>query len=291
LNIPHHVIDRVEIFKEMVVDPFCRQYDAGSTPNPCVRCNAFVKWPSLLEVASAHNCSYVATGHYARIRKEGERYQILRGEDRGKDQSYALYSLPQSALGKTLFPLGSMTKEHTRNLAKEASLATSHTRESQDICFIPEGDYRSFLGQRLSVRPGPIQDREGHPLGTHKGLPFYTVGQRKGLGVASGRPLYVIEKDTDNNILVVGPREALCKRSFCVGDVNWVSMCQPPADTSLQAEVEVRYRTKPIPGELLVKSDGTVRIDVPPHDQAIAPGQSAVWYRGNLLLGGGVIEG
>jgi tRNA-specific 2-thiouridylase len=140
------------------------------------------------------------------------------------------------------------------------------------------------------VRPGPIQDREGHPLGTHKGLPFYTVGQRKGLGIATGRPLYVIEKDTDNNILFVGPREALCKRTFCVGDVNWVSTSPPPVDTTLQAEVEVRYRTKPIRCELHVRNDGTVRIDVPRHDQAIAPGQSAVWYQGEVLLGGGVIK-
>jgi len=290
LNIPHHVIGRVETFQEMVIDPFCRQYAAGRTPNPCVRCNAFVKWPSLLQAASAHNCSYIATGHYARIRKEGDRYQILRGEDRGKDQSYALYPLPQQSLCRTLFPLGSMTKEHVRKMAEEASLPTSGARESQDICFIPEGDYRNFLGQRLTVRPGPIQDSEDHVLGTHKGLPFYTVGQRKGLGVAAGRPLYVIEKDTGNNILVVGPREALCKRTFCVDEVNWVSTNPPPADASLQAEVEVRYRTKPLPGELQVRSDGTVRIDVPQHDQAIAPGQSAVWYQGDVLIGGGVIQ-
>jgi tRNA-specific 2-thiouridylase len=274
----------------MVIDPFCKQYAAGRTPNPCVRCNAFVKWPSLLEAASAHDCSYVATGHYARIRKEGDRYRILRGEDRGKDQSYALYSLSQPSLGRTLFPLGSVTKEHVRNMAEEASLPTSGTRESQDICFIPEGDYRSFLGQRLSMNPGPIQDSEGHVLGRHDGLPFYTVGQRKGLGVATGRPLYVIEKDTANNILLVGPREALCKRTFGVGEVNWVSSPPPPADASLQAEVEVRYRTKPIPGEIHVRQDGTVRIDVPQHEQAIAPGQSAVWYQGDVLVGGGVIQ-
>jgi tRNA-specific 2-thiouridylase len=250
-----------------------------------------VKWPSLLEVAFAHNCKHIATGHYARIHREGERYQILRGEDRGKDQSYALYSLPQQSLGRTLFPLGSMTKEHVRNMAEKASLPTSGIGESQDICFIPEGDYRSFLGPRLSVRPGPILYCEGHALGTHRGLPFYTVGQRKGLGVAAGFPLYVIEKDTENNILVVGPRKALCKRTLCVGEVNWVSTNPPPADASLKAEVEVRYRTKPIPGELHVRNDGTVHIDVPRHDQAIAPGQSAVWYQGDVLIGGGIIQG
>ena len=223
------------------------EYEAGSTPNPCVRCNAFVKWPSLLETASSLDCSYVATGHYARIRREGDRAQILRGTDRGKDQSYALYSLPQTALERTLFPLGSMTKESVRTIAEKASLPTSGTEESQDICFIPEGDYRNFLARRMWMLPGPIQDTEGHVLGTHQGLPSYTIGQRKGLGIPAGRPLYVIEKDTDENLLVVGPREALCRRAFLVAGVNWVSVPPPAAGTLLEVELEVRYRTRPLP--------------------------------------------
>jgi tRNA-specific 2-thiouridylase len=291
LGIPHHVIGRTEAFQQMVIDPFCSQYAAGKTPNPCVRCNALVKWPSLLETATALACEYVATGHYARIRKAGGRCQILRGKDRDKDQSYALYSLPQDSLGRTLFPLGTLTKEEVRRMADRVSLPTSGTRESQDICFIPEGDYRSYLAPRLSIGPGPIQDLEGRPLGNHAGLPFYTVGQRKGLGIAAGRPLYVIRKDADNNLLVVGPREALCTKTFSVGEVNWVSMTPPPADARLQVEVEVRYRTTPLPGELQVGKDNTVHIRVAPHDQAIAPGQSAVWYQGDVLLGGGIIQG
>lgn len=291
LEIPHHIIDRTDNFKRAVIDPFCADYAAGSTPNPCVRCNAFVKWPGLLEAASALDCWYVATGHFARIRREGERTRILRGTDRGKDQSYALYTLPQTALERTLFPLGSMTKESVRTVAEEASLPTSGTQESQDICFIPDGDYRSFLARRVSMRPGQIQDSEGQVLGTHQGLPCYTVGQRKGLGIPAGRPLYVIEKDTKENLLVVGPREALCRRAFLVAGVNWVSMPSPAAGTKLEAELEVRYRTRPIQAELRVRTDETVQINLPDHDQAIAPGQSAVWYRGDVLLGGGIILG
>ncbi len=291
LEITHHIIDRTDNFERAVIDPFCADYAAGTTPNPCVRCNAFVKWPGLLEAASALDCWYVATGHYARIHTEGDRAQILRGTDRGKDQSYALYSLPQTALERTLFPLGSMTKESVRTVAEKASLPTSGTEESQDICFIPEGDYRSFLARRVSMRPGPIQDTEGQVLGTHQGLPFYTVGQRKGLGIPAGRPLYVTEKDTDENLLVVGPREALCKRAFLVAGVNWVSVPSPAAGTKLEAELEVRYRTRAIRAVLQVQTAETVHVDLPDHDQAIAPGQSAVWYRGDVLLGGGIIQG
>lgn len=290
LAIPHHITDRTEAFGDRVVEPFCAEYAAGKTPNPCVRCNAFLKWPSLIETASALDCSYVATGHYARTRTEGGRVQILRGTDRDKDQSYALYALPQSALGATLFPLGSMTKAQVRSVAEQASLPTSGTRESQDICFIPQDDYRGFLAGRLTVRPGPIRDTEGRVLGTHRGLPFYTVGQRKGLGIAAGRPLYVIEKDVEQNLLVVGPREALDKRTFLVTGINWVSVPCPPAGTTLEADLEVRYRTKPIRAEVHVKGAEAVRIDLPSHGQAIAPGQSAVWYRGDVLLGGGIIQ-
>jgi tRNA-specific 2-thiouridylase len=291
LRIPHHIINRTEDFERAVIDPFCAEYEAGSTPNPCVRCNALVKWPNLLEMASALDCSYVATGHYARIRRENERVQILRGADRGKDQSYALYSLSQAALERTLFPLGSMKKEQVRAVAEQASLSTSGTRESQDICFIPEGDYRNFLARRMWMLPGPIQDTEGHVLGTHQGLPSYTIGQRKGLGIPGGRPLYVIEKNTEENLLVVGPREALCKRAFLVAGVNWVSVPSPAAGTKLEAELEVRYRTRTIRAELRVQSGDEVHVDLPDHDQAIAPGQSAVWYSGDVLLGGGIIQG
>jgi tRNA-specific 2-thiouridylase len=291
LEIPHHVVDHTARFDKQVVEPFCSEYRAGGTPNPCVRCNALVKWPSLLGAASDLGCLHVATGHYARVGNEGERVQILRGADRSKDQSYALYGLPQDALSRTWFPLGSMTKEQVRTIAEQASLVTSGTGESQDICFIPEGDYRGFLAHRVRMLPGPIHDTEGNVLGTHQGLPAYTIGQRKGLGIPAGRPLYVIEKDAAENLLVVGPREALCKRDFTVTGVNWVSVPCPATGTRLEADLEVRYRTKPIRAELEVESSDSVTVHLPQHDQAIAPGQSAVWYRGDVLLGGGIIQG
>ncbi len=291
LGIPHHVLDQVEAFGRRVVGPFCGEYEAGRTPNPCVRCNAYVKWPGLLEAASALDCSFVATGHYARNRRRGGRVQLLRGEDRAKDQSYALYGLAQSALDRTIFPLGSMTKEEVRRTAERASLPTSAVGESQDICFISDGDYRRFLAGRVSARPGPIQDMEGNVLGTHQGLPFYTVGQRKGLGIPAGIPLYVIEKDAAENLLLVGPREALCRRAFEAGGVNWVSVPCPVAGTRLDVELEVRYRTRTIHARLHVPGADTVRFDLPDHDQAVAPGQSAVWYDGDVLLGGGIIQG
>ncbi len=291
LEVPHHFIDQTENFDKQVIEPFCGEYEAGSTPNPCVQCNASIKWPSLLEAASALDCLYIATGHYAQTRKEGGRVQLLRGFDRGKDQSYALYALSQTALERTLFPLGSMTKEEARVKAEQASLPTSGVEESQDICFIPDGNYRTFLARRLSVLPGPIQDTEGNVLGTHQGLPFYTVGQRKGLGVPAGIPLYVIDKVVEENLLVVGPREALCKRSFVVNRVNWVSMPYPSAGAMVEADVELRYRTRAVQGNIHVRSAEAVQVALPDHDQAVAPGQSAVWYQGEVLLGGGIILG
>ncbi len=291
LGIAHHVIDCTERFERMVIGPFCERYAAGLTPNPCVLCNVFVKWPSVIEAASILGCAHMATGHYARIRRDGARVRILRGSAPGKDQSYALYGLSQRALRQTLFPLGSMTKEDVRRFAEQAGLPTWDTRESQDICFIPEGDYRVFLGQRLPAQPGPIQDTRGRILGTHRGLAFYTIGQRKGLGIAAGHPLYVIGKDMEKNLLIVGPKQELRKRDLLVADVNWVSLPCPAPGSRLEVEVEVRYRTTPLPAELRVRGADTVHIRLPPEQhQAVAPGQSAVWYRGDVLIGGGIIQ-
>jgi tRNA-specific 2-thiouridylase len=245
----------------------------------------------MLEAASSLDCEYIATGHFARTHRQGERIQILRGSDPDKDQSYALYGLPQSALRRTLFPLGTMTKEDVREAARRASLPTWGAEESQDICFIPEGDYRSFLAPRVLLRPGPIRDTDGNVLGTHQGLPFYTVGQRKGLGIPAGRPIYVIAKDPEENLLVVGPREALCRRTLAVNRVNWVSVPCPSTGSAIDAEVELRYRTTTLQGTIRVRSAEAVQIDLPDHAQAVAPGQSAVWYKEEVLIGGGIIHG
>ncbi len=290
LGIPHRVITCKELFEKKVVNPFCREYEKGRTPNPCVQCNPYVKWASLLETAREMDCQYLATGHYTRIHQIDGRHQLFRGHDVSKDQSYVLYLLSQRALAHTLFPLGDLSKHQVKIMAEKAWPGLLNVQESQDICFIPEGDYRDFLRPRLSVLSGPVNDMQGNRLGTHQGLPFYTVGQRKGLGIAHGKPLYVIEKDLSGNRLIVGPREALCKRSTIVNKVNWVSIEPPEKGTTLKAEVEVRYRTKPIKAEIEVLNAGSVRINLPVHNQSLAPGQSAVWYQDNLLLGGGIMS-
>jgi len=290
LGIPVHVQDLKEAFDHMVIGPFCDAYASGRTPNPCVICNATVKWQGLLDLASEMDCGYVATGHYARIGEMQGRFTLLRGLYQEKDQSYALYRLSQEALKRTILPLGSEKKLEVRQTAKKALLPTWDVEESQDVCFIPQGGVKEFLGQRLQVQPGPVLDLEGTRVGTHSGLPFYTVGQRKGLGIPFGRPMYVIEKDPQGNSLVVGPREALQKTTFSVERVNWVSVEQPTPGSRLKVDVQVRYRCTPIPAEVHVLGSRIVHIGVEAHHQAVAPGQSAVWYQGDVLLGGGIIQ-
>lgn len=291
LDIPLHCTNLEESFRKRVIEPFLAEYTAGRTPNPCVRCNVRIKWNSLLDLAEKFCCRYVATGHYARTMEIRGRRILRRGLDREKDQSYALYMLGQPALSRTLFPLGEMTKQEVRRLAEKASLPSWNLPESQDICFVPQGGVRAFLSSRLAAEPGPVLDLEGNRMGTHKGLPFYTVGQRKGLGIPFAKPIYVIEKKAGENSLVVGPREALCKKTFSVEKVNWVSMPPPSQGTRLEAEVELRYRTTPIPAEIHVLESRSAHIHLPYHEQAVAPGQSAVWYQGEVLLGGGIIQG
>jgi tRNA-specific 2-thiouridylase len=291
LGIPHRVFNYVECFRKQIIEPFCTEYASGRTPNPCISCNRHIKWGKLLEDALAMDCQCIATGHYARINPQNGHRLLLRGLDSSKDQSYALYMLSQNHLAYTVLPLGEYTKGCVRVLARKHQLPTFQTPESQDICFLPNHeDYRVFLSKRLAMHPGEIVDTSGRILGVHKGLPFYTVGQRKGLGIQCASPLYVIEKDLKHNRLIVGSRMDLARLQFSVRSVNWVSIPPPTAGTRLAAEVCVRYRSRPIQAELHVEEDKRVSILLELHDQAIAPGQSAVWYRDDVLLGGGIIE-
>lgn len=290
LGIPHVTLDAVERFHTQVLEVFCFEYGAGRTPNPCVLCNPDVKWAFLLEEADKRGCAKVATGHYARLAEASGRIQILRGADRAKDQSYALYRLGQEALARTVFPLGSLNKLEVRRLAAEADLGVGSAPESQDLCFLPKGGYGDFLRERLVMSPGPIEDLQGRTLGTHKGLGLYTVGQRKGLGVPFGKPLYVVAKDAVRNRLLVGPRQALCRTLVEVEQVRWVSVEPPVPGTVLHADVELRYRSRPLPAQILVQARDRVKIRLPSHNQAVAPGQSAVWYNGEILLGGGFLS-
>ncbi len=290
LDISHLVIDLCAEFEKYVIRPFCQEYARGRTPNPCVACNRWIKWDVLLRKAQAMGCRFLATGHYAIIERLGGRFRLRRGIDRSKDQSYALYWFSQQQLACTLLPLGRTTKAKVRKIAAELGLPTAHTPESQDICFVQEGTYRDLLASRIAPRPGDIVDEQGNVLGKHSGLIHYTVGQRKGLGISGGPPLFVLAKDAERNRLIVGPRRALSRRSFEVEDVNWLSIAPPAVGASIEAQVEVRYRARPIPCRIIVGADDTVSVELAPHDQAIAPGQAAVFYDDDLVLGGGTIR-
>ncbi|HEY3398161.1 MAG TPA: tRNA 2-thiouridine(34) synthase MnmA [Armatimonadota bacterium] len=290
LGIPHYTFNFVSIFEREVIAPFVADYASGRTPNPCLRCNMEVKWGELLRRARGAGCEFLATGHYARRRDEAGRRQLLRGADPTKDQSYALYGLSQPALAATLLPLGELTKSEVRARAAELSLPTADTAESQDICFIPAGDYRDFLRERLPFRPGPVVDETGAVLGEHQGLPGYTLGQRKGLGIGGGEPLFVVAKDLPGNRLVVGRRAGAAQREVHVEQVNWLSQEPPPPGEALPAEVELRYRGVPVPAQMTALPGDRALLHLAPHEQAVVPGQAAVWYRGDLLLGGGLIS-
>ncbi len=293
LGIPHYVFNFREAFQRLVVEEFVREYGRGRTPNPCLACNRWIKFRLLLERAHRLGFSYLATGHYACIRRSEEggevRYHLWRGRDRGKDQSYVLYMLGQAELSHLLFPLGEMTKAEVRREAARRGLATAGRPESQEICFIPDGDYRHFLSARLQDRPGPIRDLSGRVLGIHRGLSGYTVGQRKGLGL-SGQPypLFVVALRPEENALIVGPEEALLKSVLETGAVSFISGKWP--EGPLRVEAKIRYRTPEAPGWLFPLGEGRVRVEFDTPQRAITPGQAVVFYRGEEVLGGGIIE-
>ncbi len=289
LGIPHHTLNFQDRFEREVVAPYVEAYLSGRTPNPCVRCNQRVKLrPLLRHVRTLFGCDALATGHYARIEPREGRHALLRGIDRRKDQSYFLYTLRAEELPHLLFPLGGWTKEEVRREAARRGLDRFARPESFDTCFVG-GDYRAFLRRRAGgrIRPGPILDLEGRVLGEHRGLPFYTVGQRKGLGVAAGVPLYVVALDPARNALIVGPREAVQVRRLRLAEVTftWPAPPRPP----FEARVQVRYRSRPLPARIERTADGAWEVRFLEPAWAAAPGQSAVFYRDDEVLGGGVV--
>lgn len=288
-GISHYTFDLEEKFREKVVDNFVSEYLDGKTPNPCVRCNSFIKFDVLLKYAVAMNADYLATGHYARIERAGE-YFLTKAKDATKDQSYFLYMLNQEQLSKLIFPLGDMNKTEVRALAEKFTLVTANKEDSQDVCFLEGRNYRDFIGERISeerIRKGVIQTREGKILGAHQGLPYYTIGQREKLGIAAGHPMYVIEKNSETNALVVGPVEENLRSGCHVHSVHWCSDHRP--DRSIQASIKIRYR-HPGASSLIVPlplNEVEVKFDTP--QASVTPGQSAVFYDGDRVLGGGVI--
>lgn len=289
LGIPFYVINAEGPFKENVVDFFVEQYIAGRTPNPCLVCNRRIRFGFLLEHARSLGARYLATGHYARVRRgEDGRYQLWRGADRSKDQSYVLSVLGQAELAQALFPVGEYTKPEVRGLAAARGLPTASRVESQDLCFIADGDYRRFLAEHAgeAIRPGPILDRQGRQLGTHRGLPFYTIGQRSGLGIAAPQPLYVLALDVARNAVIVGTAVDLGQRWLRAEQVNWVAG-EPPAGP-IRAAVQIRYRAEAVPATIVPQMDAA-EVHLAEPVRAITPGQAAVFYDGEVCLGGGII--
>ena len=291
IGIPFYTLDYRSVFDREVIAPFCEAYRNGQTPNPCTLCNARLKFGSLLDIALALDADYVATGHYARTghRPGSDRPSLLRGVDEQHDQSYFLCALTSRMIAHALFPLGRMHKHEVREVAKERGLPVADKRSSQDICFVGAGGYREFLEGRCrdALRPGPIADMSGHVIGRHRGIGTFTVGQRRGLGVAAREPLYVIELDAQTNTVVVGPKERTRIHELAVIDLNWLS-CDPPA-AALRASVMTRYRGTETSGGVVPDGDGaSIRFDEL-HPIA-APGQYAAFYSGDVLLGGGVVR-
>ncbi len=290
LGIPFHLVDLQEPFCRQVVEPFCAEYAAGRTPNPCVICNRTIKFDALLRWALDAGAQSLATGHYARAcSDDGERYHLLRGLDAAKDQSYMLFRLGQWELRHVLFPLGERTKLQVREMARARGLPAADRPESQEICFVPGRDYRDFLRERVpqAFQPGPIVHLDGRVLGQHAGLPAYTVGQRGGLGVAWHHPLYVIRLDPARNALVVGPDEALWQRDVLVTDVSYVAGAPPPGP--LRVTAKLRYLAPAAPAILEPLPDARARLTFDEPQRAVAPGQAAVFYVGDEVLGGGTI--
>jgi tRNA-specific 2-thiouridylase len=291
LGIPYYVLNFRQLFQETVVDYFIAEYSSGRTPNPCIACNRYVKFEGLLQEALALGAEYVATGHYARIGYDEVRgrHLLRKGLDPAKDQSYALYHLNQHTLKHFLMPLGEYTKTETRRLARKIGLAVADKPDSQEIRFVPNDDYQSFLAEKApaSLRPGDIVDTRGRVLGRHSGLPLYTVGQRKGLGIAAGRPLYVVALDTDRNQVVVGDDSDVFASELIAGDLNYIAFDELTGP--LAATAKIRYSAREAPAVITPLPDGRVSVKFQTPQRAITPGQSVVFYDGDIVLGGGII--
>jgi len=287
LDIPLYKVNFEAELDRLVVSYFCREYSLGRTPNPCVACNRYIKFGLLLDWAQQRGADYLASGHYARTERTPDGYRLLRAVDPAKDQSYFLYPLGQKELQKLILPLGYLQKAEVREMAARLELPASSRRESQDICFIPDRDYRSFVARRIPLKAGDIVGARGQVLGKHSGLARYTVGQRQGLGLASNERLYVIKLDAPSNRLVVGSEDELWRDTLLATNLSWVSGKAPDEPVTITAKV--RYRSPEVPATLHIRS-GAAEVRFHQPQRAIAPGQAVVFYQGDTVLGGGTIE-
>ena len=291
IGIPYYVFNFKEDFGRCVMDRFVSAYEQGRTPNPCIDCNRFLKFDRLYRRARELGLHYVVTGHYARIQQGGDgRWQLLKGPDPNKDQSYVLYALTQEQLAHTRFPLGEFTKEQVRAMAESQGFVNAKKRDSQDICFVPDGDYAAFIRSRTgkTYPEGDFVDVRGKVLGRHRGIIHYTIGQRRGLGVSGGQPLYVKEIRPEDNTVVLATNGELFQRRLIAGDFNWVSI--DPPQTPIRAEARARYHHPEQPATVTVLEDGRVEVLFDEGQRALTKGQAVVLYRGDLVLGGGIIQ-
>lgn len=291
LGIPFHVLDMTESFRTQVMDDFVRCYETGLTPNPCVQCNRCLKFGQFLDAAIALGCTHIATGHYARIAKDpvSGRYLLQKAADLTKDQSYFLYTLTQKQLSHTVFPLGGLTKEQARQIAVQQGFVNARKQDSQDICFIPDGDYMAFLKRYTGkdYTAGDFLDLDGNVVGQHQGAVAYTLGQRKGLGIALGKPAYVCSKDMTANTVTVGPNEALFHRTLLADSWNWISMEAPEKPISVYAKARSRMTEQP--ATVYPEVNGSRRVVFDSPQRALTPGQAVVLYDGDTVVGGGTI--
>lgn len=291
LGIPHYVLNLRDIFEEKVITNFCEEYKKGRTPNPCIRCNQYIKFDALLKKAKGLGADYIATGHYARIEfdKRRKRYLLRKGIDSQKDQSYVLYVMSQEQLERTLMPLGDLTKDQVRQIAKGKDLPVANKPESQEICFIPDRDYGEFLKEYIleGTKPGPIVNKEGKVIGKHRGIIFYTIGQRKGIGIPAKEPLYVIAIDKEKNSIMVSKKEEAYSDELVANNVNFVDI--EKLKTPIRVKAKIRYLHPASSATIIPLNKDRVRVKFDNHQWAITPGQAVVFYNGEKVLGGGTI--
>ena len=291
LNVPHYTLDFTDVFREKVIDDFADEYLKGRTPNPCVRCNSFVKWDTFIDQANQLGAKYIATGHYANIHEKNGSFYLKKGTDPLKDQSYVLWGIPTHTLSRTLFPLGKHTKKEVRKIALENKLETANIPDSMEICFVADNNYKRFLKDYVpnkmnAVGKGNIKNETGQNIGQHEGYPNYTIGQRKGLGISNSEPLYVTKIEPKNNQIVVGKKETLYESKCNMSQVNWLVKQK---NTHFEVLAQIRYNSPLVPAEIR-RINGQHEIHFQSPQMAITPGQSIVFYNGDVVLGGGIIE-
>jgi len=289
LGIPFYVFNMRKNFKEKVIDNFIDEYLSGNTPNPCIRCNKFIKFEDLLNRSLGLGANYIATGHYAKIENRGSRYLLKRGNDVHKDQSYVLYNLTQDQLKHTLMPCGDYTKDEIREIAYEIGLEVAKKPDSQEICFVIDDDHGKFIKSQVpdKVLPGNFVDKNGKVLGRHKGIVYYTIGQRKGLGIALGKPVFVIDINPLTNEVVIGDEEDLLKSSLIIKDVNLIGIDE--LKEPMEVMGKIRYAAKPSLATIYPLEDGKIKLEFKEKQRAITKGQSCVLYDGDYVIGGGII--